>query len=145
LMQLNTFSAPVSMVYVERGRAAKRSISQKIALSGGLKGEGCKEMTWLWRGGEGPKAIPQWAYAYLVVSLKVDPDALSQLKCVEQLDYLEKRPVTLIRIFYPGAAQSLEIRDFASLDQHPEPILYEGYRETQSGKIEILPLNEPSG
>ncbi len=102
-------------------------------------------MTWLWRGGEGPKEIPQWAYAYLVVSLKADPDHLSPLKCVEQLDYLEKRPVTLIRIFDPGAARGLEIRDFASLDQHPELILYEGYREIQGEKIEILPLNEPSG
>ena len=102
-------------------------------------------MTLLWRGGEGPKAIPQWAYAYLVVSLKADPDRLSLLKCVEQLDYLENRLVTLIRIFDPGAARSLEIRDFASLDQRPELILYEGYREMQSGEIEILPLNEPSG
>jgi hypothetical protein len=102
-------------------------------------------MTWLWRGGEGPKEIPPWAYTYLVVSLKADPDRLSLLKCVEQLDYLEKRPVTLIRIFDPDSARSEEIRDFASLDQHPELIIYEGYRELQGGDIEIFPLNEPSG
>jgi hypothetical protein len=61
------------------------------------------------------------------------------------LDYLEKRPVALIRIFDPDAARSAEIRDFASLDQHPELILYEWHRETQGGEIEIFPLNEQSG
>lgn len=102
-------------------------------------------MMWLWRGGEGPKGIPDWAYTYLVVVLKVDPDRLSLLKCVEQLDYLEKRPVNLIRIFDPEAAQRVEIKDFASLDQHPELILYEGYKGIEGEEIEIFPLNEPSG
>lgn len=101
-------------------------------------------MTRLWRGGEGPKEIPQWAYPFLVLSLKADPDRLSLLKCVEQLDYLETRPVTLIRIFDPGSARSAAIKDFASLDQHPELILYEGYRELQGGEIEFFALNEPS-
>jgi hypothetical protein len=70
---------------------------------------------------------------------------LNLLKCVEKLDYLEKRPVALIRIFDPDAARSAEIRDFASLDQHPELILYEWHRETQGGEIEIFPLNKQSG
>jgi len=101
-------------------------------------------MTWLWRRGEGPKEIPHWAYRYLVVSLKADPDRVSLLKCVEQLDYLEERPVHLIRIFAPDAARGVEIRNFASLDQHPELILYEGHGDMEGGEIEIFPLNEPS-
>jgi hypothetical protein len=102
-------------------------------------------MMWLWRGGEGPKGIPRWAYTYLVVVLKADPDALSLLKCVEQPDYLEKRPVNLIRIFHSEAAQRVNINDFSSLDLHPELILYEGYKEIEGEEIEIFPLNKPSG
>jgi hypothetical protein len=97
-------------------------------------------MTAFWRGGTGPKAIPQWAYAYLVVSLKADPDRLSQLKCVEEFDYLQKRFVHLVRIFDPDAGHLLEIRDFASLDRYPELILYEGHRDLASNEVEIFPL-----
>ena len=102
-------------------------------------------MVWLWKGGESPKRIPDWAYTYLVVVLKADPDRLTLLKCVEQPDYLEKRPVNLIRIFNPEEAHGHDIREFGSLDQHPELILYEGYKEIEGEGIEIFPLNEPSG
>ena len=97
-------------------------------------------MTWLWHNGEDPRDIPQWAFRHLVVVMKVDPDRLSLLKCVEQMDFLENRPVHLIRIFNPDAARGVEIRDFASLDRYSELILYEGYRDTESGEINIFPL-----
>lgn len=102
--------------------------------------EAGQEMTGLWRGGTGPKEIPYWAYRYLVVSLKADPDRLGRLKCVEEFDYLEKRPVHLIRIFDPDAAQRVEIRDFASLDRYPELMLFEGHRDMESEEVEIFPL-----
>jgi hypothetical protein len=100
-------------------------------------------MSWLWRGGEGPKDIPSWAHTYLVVFLGADPDRLNLLKCVEQIDYLETSPVTLIRIFDPASSSRAATKDFASLDQHPDLILYEGYRKIQGGDIEIFSLNEP--
>lgn len=91
---------------------------------------------WLWRGGEGPRDIPQWAYQHLVTVLKVDPDFSGTLKCVEQLSYMGKALVRLIRIFAPEMNQQQEnIKDFASLDHYPERILFEGYQEESSGRI----------
>ena len=96
-------------------------------------------MTWLWCKGEDPREVPQWAFSHLVVVMKADPDRLSLLKCVEQTDFQDNRPVHLIRIFDPDAARGMEIRDFASLDRHPELILYEGHRDMESGEINIFP------
>jgi len=101
--------------------------------------EAGEEMTWLWRNGEEPRDIPQWAFIHLAVVMKLDVDRLSLLKCVEQMDFLENRPVHLIRMFDPDAARGTEIRDFASLDRYPELILYEGHRDMETGKINIFP------
>lgn len=104
--------------------------------------DGDKEMKWLWRGGEGPQEMPQWAYRHLVVVLKADPDRVSLLKCTEQIDFLENRPVHVIRIFDPTRAQQGEIKDFSSLDRYPNLILYEGHMDMESGEITICPVNE---
>ena len=95
-------------------------------------------VTWLWLGGEGPKEIPQWAYLYLVTTLNVDPDFLGPLKCVEQMNFEGDRLLNLIRIFDPTPVrETVRIKDFASLDRHPDLILYEGYTEKGSGKVHI--------
>lgn len=93
-------------------------------------------MTRLWRGGGEPRDIPQWAYLYLVTTLKVDPDQLSQLKCVEQISFEGNRLVSLIRIFDPKAVPgTAKIEGFTSLDQHPDLIIFEGYKEKESGRV----------
>jgi len=92
-----------------------------------------------WLKGEDPGDIPDWAYRYLVLRLRADPDILSRCRCVEQLDFLEKRPVVMIRIFDAKAPGGSEIRDFASLDRHPERILYEGYLDKTNGEVVISP------
>jgi hypothetical protein len=97
-------------------------------------------MDWLWESPEAPRDIPQWVYTYLVVNLEADVDRLARLKCVEQVGYEGKRAVTFIRLFHPESARKTgAIRNFAALDQHPELILYEGYREEKTGRIEISP------
>lgn len=97
-------------------------------------------MNRLWVGGEGPRDMPQWAYMHLVTVLKVDPDSLSRLQCVQQVDYQGDVLVNLIRIFDPRlAGETIRIKDFASLDEHPELILYEGYMEKVSGKVHLAP------
>jgi hypothetical protein len=96
-------------------------------------------MNWLWKGGEGPKDIPDWVYPYLVLSLKADPDRLSRCKCMVQPDYIAERPVVLIRIFDPNPKKGVEIREFATLDRYPERILYEGYMDLETGKIVVSP------
>ena len=100
-------------------------------------------MPWLWQGSEEPKDIPQRVYAYLVITLKVDPDHLRGLKCVQKMNYVGSVLVTLIRIFNPREAQrNGMIIDFASLDQHPEFIVYEGCIEKRSGAMHIEPAME---
>ena len=95
-------------------------------------------MTWLWRGVDGPRDIPLWAYQYLVITLKVDPDRLSELRCVEQMDFEGGVLVTLVRIFHPKPAKkSIKVKNFASLDQHPDLILYEGHMEKGSGRVQM--------
>jgi len=101
-------------------------------------------MRWLWHGGEGPMDIPDWAYPYLVIGLRADPDRLSLCKCIAQLDYLDHRPILAIRIFDPGSRQEAEIREFAALDRYPERILYEGHLDLESGKILFSPRDRSS-
>ncbi len=96
-------------------------------------------MNWLWWGGERPRDVPQWAYTYLVPNLKVDSDRLSQLKCVERVNFEGDTVVTLIRIFDPIVVKPALIKDFASLDEYPEAIKYEGYMEKKSGRVHIIP------
>jgi hypothetical protein len=96
-------------------------------------------MRWLWQGGSNPKDIPQWAYMHLVTVLKVDPDHLLHLKCVEQTNFNGDVLLNLIRIYDDGAMKgmAIEVKDFTSLDQYPELILYEGYKEKESERIYI--------
>ena len=101
-------------------------------------------MRWFWKGGGDPREIDEWAYRHLVLTLKCDPDRVSSLKCVDQADYIDGRPLHLIRIFDPQAAREFEIRDFSSLDEHPELILYEGQWDMESGEMSIFPLNAAS-
>lgn len=96
------------------------------------------EMAWLWIGIERPHLIPEWASDYMVGTFKGCPP---NLLCVEQITFERGSLVNLIRIFDPGAVpQDTEIENFISFDEHPELILYEGYREGKSGKVQIARL-----
>jgi hypothetical protein len=97
-------------------------------------------MDWLWQSREAPRELPQRVYTYLVVTFEADVDRLARLKCVEQAGFEGERPVIFIRLFNPEDAGKIGgIRNFAALDQHPELILYEGYREETTDRIEIFP------
>jgi hypothetical protein len=68
-----------------------------------------------------------------------DGDVLSRLKCLERRDWHEGRPVTLIRIFDPGAVKGLaDPGDFTALDAHPDRVLYEGYHDESRGEVRFL-------
>ena len=89
-----------------------------------------------WRGGEASCDIPQWAYRHLVVNLRIDPNQLTHLECVERYGLESGTVVHYIRIFSPTkVGETIEIRDFTALDQHPELILHEGYMELKSGEV----------
>jgi len=75
---------------------------------------------------------------YLVTRLNIDPDYLSQLKCVQQMDFVGDALATLFRIFDPDTVPpSVKIHNFTSLDQHPELIIYEGHIDLVSESINV--------
>ena len=93
-------------------------------------------MDLFWLGGEGPHDIPSWAHAHLVTTLKVLPENLTGLRAVEKIGFWDGKWVHFIRIYDPRTSdEALQIRDFTSLDQHPELVLYEGYREKESDQV----------
>ena len=93
-------------------------------------------MDLLWLGGEGPKDIPGWVYIYLVTTLKVPPENLTGLRSVQKTGFVEGKPVTFIRIYDPRASEEAwQVKNFTSLDEHPDLILYEGYWEKGSDHV----------
>ena len=93
-------------------------------------------MDWFWIGGEGPKDTPSLVYMYLLNTLKAPPENLYSLSSVQKVGFWDGRPVTFIRIYDPRASEEAwQVKDFTSLDQHPELILYEGYCETGSDRV----------
>lgn len=93
-------------------------------------------MDLFWLGGEEPHDIPSWAYVYLVITLKVPPENLTGLRSVEKIGFWDGKWVSFIRIYDPRTSdEALQVRDFTSLDQHPELVLYEGYWEKQIARV----------
>lgn len=99
---------------------------------------GGESMDLFWLGGEGPKDIPVWIYMHLVTTLKVPPEELTGLSSLQKVGVWEGKPVTFTRIYDPLASEEIwPVKDFTSLDQHPELILYEGYWEKGSDYISL--------
>jgi hypothetical protein len=95
-------------------------------------------MTQLWLGGESPGDVPIPVNMYLVTRLHIDPDYLSQLKCVQQQDFVGDELASLFRIFDPATLpESVKIHNFASLDQHPESIIYEGPMDLSGESVTV--------
>ncbi len=93
-------------------------------------------MDWLWLGGEGPGEIPSWAHWHLTTTFEVPAGDLTALRSVQKTGFWDGKPVTFIRIYDPRTSQEAwQVKDFTSLDQHPELILYEGYWEKESERV----------
>ena len=93
-------------------------------------------MDLFWLGGEGPKGIPGWVYVHLVTTLEVPVEKLTGLRSVQKTGFWEGTPVTFTRIYDPRASEEAwQVKDFTSLDEHPELILYEGYWEKGSDHV----------
>ena len=89
-----------------------------------------------WLGGEGPHDIPSWAHVHLVTTLKVPLENLTGLRSVEKIGFCDGKRVSFIRIYDPNTSdKARQVRDFTSLDQHPELVLYEGYWEKESDRV----------
>jgi hypothetical protein len=85
-----------------------------------------------------PKELPEAVGRKLVVNLKVDPDEAWSLRYLCRPS--ESKPgIQDFRLFAPNKAAKvgLVIKDWTSLDDHPDLILYEGHYDRSSKTVEL--------
>ncbi len=93
----------------------------------------------------GPKEIPEPVGRYMVVQEKKDPDWVWKLKGVVRP--AGKNKTFYCRVFNESqvAQSGVKVRDWTSLDERPELILWEGYfdKETSTARPErfVKPSN----
>lgn len=89
-----------------------------------------------------PKELPSRVGKYIVVDLKYDPDWVWSLRILTVPRGDEKTLVDF-RIFDPEKArlQGLDLRDYNSLDSHPEAVLFEGWYNRRTWEMEVQPAN----
>jgi hypothetical protein len=85
-----------------------------------------------------PKGIPDYVGRYLVVNLGKNPDWVWNLKAVMR-SKTEDKDAFDVRVFDPAqvSEKGLKIRDYHSLDEHPDLILYEGWFNKRTGEVKI--------
>jgi hypothetical protein len=89
-------------------------------------------MDLFWLGGDGPKDIPSSVYLHLVNTFHLSNDDLTGFRTVLSEGFEGGKAVTYFRVFNPNADdEAWHIRDFASLDEKPHLIIYEGYMENE--------------
>lgn len=93
-------------------------------------------MDLFWLGGQGPRDIPPAVYLYLRSTLDVALEDLINLRAVQKIGFWDGKLVTFIRIYNPHAGEDAwQVKDFTSLDQYPELILYEGYWDKDNNYV----------
>jgi hypothetical protein len=92
----------------------------------------------------GPKSIPEVVGRYLVVRLGKDPDWVWNLKSVSR-PRPEGKTVFDVRVFNEAetAAKGIAVKNYASLDEHPEFIRFEGWYDHKTMKAEIQTKEKP--
>ena len=90
-----------------------------------------------------PKNIPQVIGMNLVTGFKRDPDWVWNLRAVTMVKPDEKH-VTLYRVFDTAqiVAAKVDVKNYRTLDSHPELILYEGWINRKTKKFEINDLKK---
>lgn len=85
-----------------------------------------------------PKELPERVGRFLVVNLNVDPDVVWDLKMVS-LPADPPAAGSLIRVFSPDKTQQagVAVKDFHSLDDRPELILYSGTFDKKTGAVAL--------
>ena len=86
----------------------------------------------------GPRPIPGLVGKHLIAEYKMDPDLAQILKAVVHRSPKAEKAFDC-RIFDESEAEASEvqIKDYTSLDGHPELILYEGWFDEQSKHVEL--------
>ncbi len=86
----------------------------------------------------GPKPIPGLVVKHLIAEYKMEPDLAQILKAVVRRSPKAGKAFDC-RIFdeAEAAAREMQVKDYTSLDGHPELILYEGWFDEQSKGVEL--------
>lgn len=86
----------------------------------------------------GPRPISVLVGKYLTAEYKINADVVQFLKAVV-LRVPPTEKTFKCRIFDPSEAQAkeIQIKDYTSLDSHPELILYEGQFDEDSKRVEL--------
>ena len=87
-----------------------------------------------------PVVIPEPVAKYMVVNLKKEGEWVWWLKAVERPNATRKK-IYDVRVFDPNevSAKKAHIRDFNSLDAHPELIVFEGSYSRKTRVVEPAP------
>ena len=87
----------------------------------------------------GPKDIPEVVGRHLVVSLKQNPDWVWKLRAV--LRERNTKDTFDFRVFdgVQTAAKKAAIKDYTSLDQYPELILFQGWFDKKGMQVHAEP------
>jgi len=83
----------------------------------------------------GPKGIPGPVGRYMVVQMKKDPDWVWRLKGVVRP--AGEKKTFYCRVFSEAqvAQAGVKVKDWASLDDHPALILWEGYFDEKTNEV----------
>ena len=86
----------------------------------------------------GPKEIPGLVQNYLVAERKMDPDLVKLLKAVVRKSATGEKAVN-IRVFdeSEALAKKVQVKDYTSLDEHPDLIIYEGWFDEGSKQVKL--------
>jgi hypothetical protein len=93
-----------------------------------------------------PKDLPQEVGRHLVVSEGYDPDWVWSLKSVVK-PRENSRTTMDIRIFSEEAAsqKALAVKDYHSLDRHPDLVLFAGWYDRESRTVKMDNLMKEAG
>ena len=86
----------------------------------------------------GPQDIPELVGRHLVVAKKKDPDWVWHLKTVVRQSPKGKKAFD-VRVFDQAqvAQKKVKIKDWTTFDEHPDLILYEGWFDKKSMKVQL--------
>jgi hypothetical protein len=86
----------------------------------------------------GPKEIPGLVQNYLVVERKMGPDLVRLLRAVVRKSPTGETAFN-IRVFdeSEGVARKVQVKDYTSLDECPDLILYEGWFDEGSKQVKL--------
>jgi hypothetical protein len=93
----------------------------------------------------GPRPIPGLVERHLIAEYRVDPDLIRLLRAVVRRSPKAAKALDC-RIFDEAEeeASEVQIKDYTSLDGHPELILYEGWFDEESKHVELVEKKKAS-